>query len=75
MRFNRIKTEKDIEKAVEEYGFLPFFRSVIPGLSLEEMADSSVWFPEKGEGVWEWKAVRMASSFSLILALSQKTYL
>ena len=62
MRFNRIKTEKDIEKAVEEYGFLPFFRSVIPGLSLEEMADSSVWFPEKGEGVWEWKDPVIAST-------------
>ena len=62
MRFNRIKTEKDIEKAVEEYGFLPFFRSVIPGLSLEEMADPSVWFPEKGEGVWEWKDPVIAST-------------
>lgn len=62
MRFNRIKMEKDIEKAVEEYGFLPFFRSVIPGLSLEEMADPSVWFPEKGEGVWEWKDPVIAST-------------
>ena len=50
-----IRSEKDIVKAVRHYGFLPFFKSAIPGLSVEEMADSSVWFPPKGEGVWEWK--------------------
>ena len=51
----RIRTEQDAEEAVRLYGFLPFFRSIIPGLSIEEMADSSIWFPEKGEGAWEWK--------------------
>lgn len=51
----RIRNEKDMERIVGEYGFLPFFRSAIPGFSIEEMADSSVWFPPKGEGVWEWK--------------------
>ena len=50
-----IRKEKDIEEIVEEYGLLPFFRSAIPGFSIEEMAASSVWFPPKGEGVWDWK--------------------
>ena len=44
-----------MEEIVEKYGFLPFFRSAIPGFSVEEMAESSVWFPPEGEGVWEWK--------------------
>ena len=50
-----IRTEKDIEGIVEEFGFLPFFRSAIPGFSIEEMADQSVCFPKEGEGVWDWK--------------------
>ena len=53
--FPTIKSEKDMEAVVEEYGFLPFFRSAIPGFSVEEMADPSVYFPPKGEGVWDWK--------------------
>lgn len=54
--FPIIRNEKDIENAIMDFGFLPFFRSAIPGFSIEEMAKKSVWFPPKGEGVWEWKA-------------------
>ena len=45
-----------MEEIVKEFGFLPFFRSAIPGFSVEEMAAPEVWFPPKGEGVWEWKS-------------------
>ena len=55
MSFPAIRCEKDIEDIVQEYGFLPFFTSAIPGFSIEEMADRKVWFPPQGEGVWEWK--------------------
>ncbi len=55
MGFPAIRCEKDIEYIVQEYGFLPFFTSAIPGFSIEEMADRKVWFPPHGEGVWEWK--------------------
>ena len=51
-----IRNSNDMKEIVEEYGFLPFFSSAIPGFSVEEMALSSVWFPPKGEGVWEWKS-------------------
>ena len=51
----RIRSGDDMVRIVEEYGFLPFFSSVIPGFSVEEMADPSVWFPPEGEGVWDWK--------------------
>lgn len=50
-----ICTLEDLRDAINEYGFLPFFRSVIPGLSLEEMVDRSIWFPPDGMGVWDWK--------------------
>lgn len=52
----RIKSPDDMVSIVQEYGFLPFFTSAIPGFSVEELADPSVWFPPKGEGVWEWKS-------------------
>lgn len=51
----RINSAGDMAAIVEKYGFLPFFQSGIPGFSVEEMASPSVWFPPKGEGVWEWK--------------------
>lgn len=62
MEFPSIGSEKDMERIVAEYGFLPFFRSAIPGFSIEEMAAPSVWFPPKGEGVWEWKDPVIAST-------------
>ena len=55
MKIQKIRKKEDIISIVEEFGFLPFFRSAIPGFSVEELADSSVWFPPKDEGVWEWK--------------------
>ena len=50
-----IRSREELCQAVTEYGFLPFFRSVIHGLSLEDMADSSIWFPPDGMGAWDWK--------------------
>ena len=49
-----IRTQKDLEKAVEEVGILPLFKNSIPGYSVEEHAHPSAWFPSE-EGVWEWK--------------------
>ena len=33
-----IRNSNDMKEIVEEYGFLPFFSSAIPGFSVEEMA-------------------------------------
>ena len=49
-----IKTQKDLEKAVEAYGILPLFRNAIPGFSVEEHTVPEAWFSGE-EGVWEWK--------------------
>lgn len=40
-----------------DMGFLPFFKNVIPGFSVEEYTPSELWFPddEDEEGPWEWK--------------------
>lgn len=49
-----IRTQKDLEDAVERYGIVPFFANSLPGFSIAEHADPSVWFTDS-EGVWEWK--------------------
>ena len=56
MRFDiHIRTKKDLEDAVEEYGFVPYFRNSVKGFSIEENVDPLVWFNGDTEGVWEWK--------------------
>ena len=50
-----ITTREELCDAVNGFGVLPFFRSVVRGLSLEELADKSIWFPPDGMGAWEWK--------------------
>lgn len=49
-----IRTKEDLEHAVDSLGFLPFFENSIPGFSLEENVDPSVWFGSE-PGPWEWK--------------------
>ncbi len=50
-----IHTMKDLEDAVQEYGFLPYFCNSLRGFSIEEHVDPMVWFSDDQEGVWEWK--------------------
>ena len=49
-----IRTMDDMVRIVEEDGILPLFTNSIPGFSLEEHVDPSVWFTEE-DGPWEWK--------------------
>lgn len=49
-----IQTQEDMEKAVEEYGILPFFTNSIKGFSIEEHCDPKVFLGDI-TGVWEWK--------------------
>lgn len=49
-----IKSKEDVIKAIEEYGFLPFFSNDIKGFSIEENIDPKYYFGEI-EGIWEWK--------------------
>ena len=50
-----IRTKQDLADAVEAFGIVPLFRNSIPGFSAEEHTAPEVWFPDEGEGIWEWK--------------------
>ena len=49
-----IRSMNDIVKAVEEYGFLPYFANSVEGFSVEEHIQPKYWFGGI-EGAWEWK--------------------
>ncbi len=49
-----IRSEKDLEDAVEEFGFVPLFCNSVRGFSVEEHVSPDVWF-SGSDGVWEWK--------------------
>ena len=57
MIFNElyIRTEQDLAEAVNTLGFVPFFRNSIKGFSISEHIAPAAWFPDEGEGIWEWK--------------------
>lgn len=46
---------EDLERTVQEMGFLPFFKNNIEGFSIEEMTPESLWFSDEQDGPWEWK--------------------
>lgn len=50
-----IAKAEDLASLVEQYGFLPFFRNEIPGLSVEEHTPPEFWFSDERDGAWEWK--------------------
>ncbi len=49
-----IKSKQDMIDAVNAIGILLLFKNSIPGFSIEERCDPSVWFSDR-EGIWEWK--------------------
>lgn len=55
MKRRTVQRPEDIVERVNAEGFLPFFANDIAGFSLEEATPARLWFPEEGEGVWEWK--------------------
>ncbi len=57
-----ITSESDLTDAINALGFVPFFRNAVPGFSIAEHIAPAAWFPDEGEGIWEWKgpAIRKA---------------
>ena len=49
-----IRSKKDLIKAINTLGFLPFFANSIEGFSIEEHISPDCWFSES-DGAWEWK--------------------
>ena len=53
-----IRTFSDLEKYIEQVGFLPLFRSDIPGFSVEEHVATDAWWTGDAEtDPWEWRKV------------------
>ena len=50
-----ITSPAQLEAAVLELGFLPFFKNSIPGFSIAERTPPEYWFVKDREGPWEWK--------------------
>lgn len=55
MRFQPIRSAEDLTRRVDELGFLPFSRSEVEGLSVEELTPPEFWFVRDVEGPWEWR--------------------
>ena len=56
MRFDFIiRSRQDMIDAVRTFGIVPLFANSIPGFSVEEHCDPRCWFPDTGDGIWEWK--------------------
>ena len=49
-----IRSKEDIIKAIEKFGFLPYFANSIEGFSIQEHILPKYWFGST-EGAWEWK--------------------
>ena len=54
MKDFEIRTQKDLEDIIEEFGIIPFFFFFIPGFSIEEHTPAELWFTDE-PGPWEWK--------------------
>ena len=52
--FETIHSKEELLNLVNRVGILPFFKNSIPGWSLEECIEPSLWFGDL-EGPWEWK--------------------
>ena len=57
MRFGELRYPEDLERLVEEVGFLPFFAGDIEGFSVEECCPPELWFAGDVDGPWEWKGL------------------
>lgn len=53
--FQTVRSAEELAGLVKKLGILPAFKNEIPGFSAEEHIAPEYWFPETGEGFWEWK--------------------
>lgn len=55
MKLMKVTSPETLAELINQVGFLPFFQNEIEGFSLEDCIAGKYWFPEQGEGAWEWK--------------------
>lgn len=57
-----IERQEQLESLIQELGFLPFFKNVIKGFSIEEMTPPELLFGDDFEnGPWQWKGPIIAN--------------
>lgn len=56
-----LKTPQELEKLIDEIGFIPFLAGNVAGFSVEEITASKAWFTGNPEDPWEWREI-LASS-------------
>lgn len=57
-----IENQEQLERIIQEWGFLPFFRNGIEGFSIEEMTPPELLFGDDMEnGPWQWKGPIIAN--------------
>lgn len=57
MRKIEIYDAETMDKAIREFGIIPFFKSKIPGFSIRELTKPGFWFDDGEDtlGPWDWK--------------------
>ncbi len=50
-----VHCKQDLIDAVQEFGIIPYFRTTVPGFSLEEHCSPLVLWSEDENNTWEWK--------------------
>ena len=52
----QISTSGELEDLIAEIGFIPLFRNVVPGFSVEEHTQDSLWWSgDEDTDPWEWR--------------------
>ncbi len=50
-----VRTLQDLIDAVQEYGIVPYFSTMIPGFSLEDHCRPQTLFNDSEDNTWFWK--------------------
>ncbi len=50
-----VRSKNDLIEAVETFGIVPYFRTSIPGFSLEEHCHPAALWSDDGDDSWSWK--------------------
>lgn len=51
-----IDSSQKMTQVIRHFGIIPFFKSSVPGWSIEELTDPNCWFYSSDElGPWDWK--------------------
>ena len=57
-----IERQEQVEELIREWGFLPFFKNIVEGFSIEEMTPPEVLFGDDfNKGPWGWKGPIIAN--------------